>query len=89
MHSLIEIGQVVLDKKRTFKIFKYYFIKSVLPPLSEEHSPSFEQIEERCIYMNQKADTDSEGPAERIDLLGQQILEFIGPNITKQDRGPT
>ena len=46
MHSLIEIGHVVLDKKRTFKIFKYYFNKSVLPPLSEEHSPSFEQIEE-------------------------------------------
>ena len=52
MHSLIEIGQVVLDKKRTFKIFKYYFIKSVLPPLSEEQSPSFEQIEKSCGYMN-------------------------------------
>ena len=41
MHSLpvIEIGQVVMDKKRTFKIFKYYFIKLVLPPLNEEHSP--------------------------------------------------
>ena len=52
MHSLIEIGQVVLDKKRTFKIFKYYFIKSVLLPLSEEHSPSFEQIEEGCSKMN-------------------------------------
>ena len=51
MHSLIEIGQVVLDKKRTFKIFKYYFIKSVLPPFSEEHSPLFEQTEE-CGYMN-------------------------------------
>ena len=52
MHSLIEIGQVVLDKKRTSKIFKCYFIKSILPPLSEEHSPSFEQIEEGCGYMN-------------------------------------
>ena len=52
MHSLIEIAQVVLDKKRSFKIFKYYFIKSVLPPLSEEHSPSFEQIEKGCGYMN-------------------------------------
>ena len=54
MHSLpvIEIGQVVMDKKRTFKIFKYYFIKSVLPPLNEVHSPSFEQIEEGCGYMN-------------------------------------
>ena len=46
-------GQEVLDKKRTVKIFKYYFIKSVLPPLSEEHiSPSFEQIEEGRGYMN-------------------------------------
>ena len=41
MHSLIEIDQVVLDKKRTFKNFKYYLVKSVLPPLSEEHNPSF------------------------------------------------
>mgnify|MGYP003686585441 CR=1 FL=1 len=49
MHNLIEIGQVVLDKKKTFKIFKYYFIKSVLPFLSIEHSPSFEQIEEECM----------------------------------------
>ena len=24
-----EFGQVVKDKKRTFKIFRYYFIKSV------------------------------------------------------------
>ena len=65
MHSLIEIGQVVLDKKRTFKIFKYYFIKSVFPPLCEEQSPSFEQIEEGCGYTNKN--TDSEGPAERIE----------------------
>ena len=43
MHSLIEIGRVVLDKKRTFKIFKCYFLKSVLPSLSEEHSPSVEK----------------------------------------------
>ena len=47
MHSLIEICQVVLDKKRSFK-----FIKLVLPPLSEEHSPSFEQIERGCGYVN-------------------------------------
>ena len=39
MHSSIELDQVVLDKKRTFKIVKYYFIKSVLASLSEEHSP--------------------------------------------------
>ena len=52
MQSLIEIGQVVLEKKRTFKILKYYFIKLVLPPLSEEHSPSFEQIERGCGYVN-------------------------------------
>ena len=52
MHSLIENGQVVLDKKRAFKNFKFYFIKSVLPPLSEEHSPSFAQFEEVCGYMN-------------------------------------
>ena len=37
MHSLIEIVHVVLDKKRTLKFFEYYFIKSVLPPLSGEH----------------------------------------------------
>ena len=28
------------------------FIKSVYPPLSEEHIPSYEQIEEGCGYMN-------------------------------------
>ena len=43
---------MVQDKKRTFKIFKHYLIKSVLPTLSEEHNPSFEQIEEGCGYMN-------------------------------------
>ena len=33
MHSLIEIGQVVLDKKRPLNtICKYYFIISVLLP---------------------------------------------------------
>ena len=48
MHSLTKIGQVVLDKK----IFKYYFIKSVLPPLSEERSPSFKQIDEGCGFIN-------------------------------------
>ena len=55
MHSLIEIGKEVLDKKRPLKtICKYYFIISVLlppPPLSEEHRPSFEQIE-GCGDMN-------------------------------------
>ena len=53
MHILIEIGQVVLNKKRPLKtICKYYIIKSVLLYLSEEHSPSFEQIEEGCSKMN-------------------------------------
>ena len=34
MHSLIEIDQMVLDKKRPLKIIcnLYYFIKLVLPP---------------------------------------------------------
>ena len=45
----------------------------VLPPLSEEHNPSFEQIEEGCGYMNKKTDTVSEGPAKRIVLLGLYI----------------
>ena len=53
MHILIEIGQLLSRTDKNFsKNFKYYFIKSVLPPLSEEHSPSFEQIEEGCGYMN-------------------------------------
>ena len=42
MHSLIEIGEVVLDKKRTFRNFRYYLIKIVLLPFSEEG----------CGYMN-------------------------------------
>ena len=53
MHGLIEISQVIVDKKRNFEILKYFFIKSVLHvlTLSEERSPSFEQIEEGRGYM--------------------------------------
>ena len=50
MHNLSEIGQVVLDKERAFKFFFKNTIvlsnRHYLDPLSEEHSHSFEQIEE-------------------------------------------
>ena len=68
MYSLIEIDQVVLYKKRTFKILEYYFIKSVLPSFNEEHIPSFEQIEDELEnWQSVRAQ--------------QRILELIGPNI--------
>ena len=54
MHSLIEIGQVVLDKKRPFKIICNTILSNRFyptTPFTEEHSPSFEQIE-GCDYMN-------------------------------------
>ena len=89
MHSLIEIGQVVLERRELLDFLKYYFIKSVLPSLSEDHSPSFEQIGIGCGYMNYKTNKVSEGPAERIEPLGLHIIELIGPNIQKRHLGPT
>ena len=52
--------------KIIFSCFSHSYFP-VLPPLSEEHNPSFEQIEEGCGYMNKKTDTVSEGPAEWIE----------------------